>query len=367
VDAAISPIDAAWMRVALDLARRNTGSTYPNPCVGAVLVKDARLVAAAFSDKTGGPHAEARVLQAAGSDARGSTLYVTLEPCAHHGRTPPCADAIVRAGVARVCVSVGDPAPHVAGKGLAQLRRANIEVVDSCMEEEGRMVHRHYLHHLASGQPFVTLKIGASVDGQIACANGQSKWITGAASRKEAHRLRAIHHAIMVGARTAALDDPALTVRHVNGVDPLVVVLDPRGTLCDERPDAQCLKAGSTLFVSGANFARSQRHWQQKGVECIEMAVDERGHFDLATVLDRLGAATIRSVLVEGGGQLLGSFVRSAMYQELQLFRAPKILGQGRPAFAGLTYETVDACPRLVRKSVQPLGDDLHEVYEMIG
>ncbi|MCA9710351.1 MAG: bifunctional diaminohydroxyphosphoribosylaminopyrimidine deaminase/5-amino-6-(5-phosphoribosylamino)uracil reductase RibD, partial [Myxococcales bacterium] len=216
------------MQQAVRLARAGLGATYPNPCVGAVVVAEGRVLGAARSRPTGGPHAETQALARAGAAARGATMVVTLEPCGHVGRTPPCTRAIIEAGIRTVVVGVRDPAAHVDGKGIRALRRAGVEVIVGVGAKACGEVHEHYLHHARSGLPFVSLKAATSLDGRIATAGGDSKWITGEAARRHAHRLRAWHHAIAVGAETALRDDPRLDVRLVRGVDPIPVVFDGR-------------------------------------------------------------------------------------------------------------------------------------------
>ncbi|NVB41648.1 bifunctional diaminohydroxyphosphoribosylaminopyrimidine deaminase/5-amino-6-(5-phosphoribosylamino)uracil reductase RibD [Pseudenhygromyxa sp. WMMC2535] len=355
--------DRAFMRQAIRLARSGTGATYPNPCVGAVVVSRGEVVGKARSDVTGGPHAEVRALNQAGTRAREATLYVTLEPCSHRGRTPPCVDAILAAGISRVLVGVEDPAPHVAGAGVARLRKAGVEVEVGLLGEQVRELHAHYLHHVATGRPFVTLKLATSIDGRIATAAGDSKWITGEPARRSAHRLRALHHAVAVGAQTVIADDPRLDVRLARGRDPLPVVFDSRLRVASAGRPFNLLRAGVLFLHTPRASKRARLALERSGAEGLELPADADGRIDIEAAVERLGARELRSIMVEGGGQLLGSFVRAGAWQELWHYRAPLILGEGRPGFAGLSWPTVAEAPRLRALRQQRLGEDTLTVY----
>jgi diaminohydroxyphosphoribosylaminopyrimidine deaminase / 5-amino-6-(5-phosphoribosylamino)uracil reductase len=347
----------------LRLARSGTGATYPNPCVGAVVVRRGRVLGKARSDVTGGSHAEVRALREAGKAARGATLYVSLEPCNHRGRTPPCVDAIVAAGVARVVIALEDPARHVAGAGIARLRRSGVAVEVGLLGELGREVHRHYLHHVGTGQPFVTLKLATSIDGRIATPSGDSKWITGEASRRSAHRLRAGHHGIAIGAATVLADDPRLDVRLARGVDPLPFVFDPRLRVASAGRPFHLLRPGVVFLHTQRASQRARAALARSGAEGLEVPADRAGALDLDAALTLLGARELRSLMVEGGGRLVGAFMAAARWQELWLYQAPLVLGEGRPAIAGVAWERVAHAPhlRLVRR--RALGHDLLSVF----
>ena len=350
--------DEQWMGVALRFAAAGTGSTYPNPCVGAVVVKRGRLLGKARSDITGGAHAEVRALQAAGRAAKGATVYVTLEPCNHRGRTPPCVDALLAAGVVRVVVAIEDPAAHVAGAGIRRLRRAGLRVDIGLLGERAREVHAHYLHHVARRRPFVTLKLASSVDGRIATASGDSKWITGSAARRSAHKLRARHHGIAVGAATVLADDPALNVRLVRGVDPQPVVFDPRLRVAGSGRALQLLRPGVLFLHTARASKRARAALARSGAEGIELPASVTGKIDLERALDELGARDLRSLMVEGGGRLVGAFVGAGLWQQLWWYRAPVLLGEGRPAIAGVDWSRVADAPRMQQLRTQKLGED---------
>jgi diaminohydroxyphosphoribosylaminopyrimidine deaminase/5-amino-6-(5-phosphoribosylamino)uracil reductase len=356
--------DVEWMREALRLADSGTGATYPNPCVGAVVVRRGVVVGRGRSDATGGPHAEVRALAQAGDAARGATIYVTLEPCNHRGRTPPCVDALLAAGVARVVVAIEDPAPHVAGAGIRRLRRHGVDVELGLLAERAHAVHRHYLHHVAQRRPFVTLKLATSIDGRIATATGDSKWITGEPARRNAHRLRARHHAIAVGAATVLADDPRLDVRLVRGVDPLPIVFDPRLRVATAGRAFQLLRPGVLFLHTSRASARARAALAKAGADALEVPSEGNGKgIDIAAALDQLGAREFRSLMVEGGGRLIGAFMRACAWQELWIYRAPIVLGEGRPAVAGLELESVADAERLQLLRRRMLGEDELCIY----
>lgn len=347
--------DERLMRAALRLARAGTGATYPNPCVGAIVVRGDRVVGAGHSAATGGPHAEVRALRQAGEAARGASVYVTLEPCSHHGRTPPCTDALIAAEVAEVVVGVRDPARHASGRGFDLLRAAGVRVREGALAGACAGTHEHYLHHEATRRPFVTLKIASSLDGRIAAVSGDSKWITGEPARRVGHWLRARHHAIAVGVETLLRDDPALTVRLVAGVDPVPVIFDS-GLRCAAavRPP-QLVRAGTIAVHTERADAAARRVLEDRGVRCLAVAGDREGRVDIDAALQALGGLPVRSLLVEGGGRLLASFVAARGWQRWYWFHAPKLLGEGRPAAPGLCPAMVGEAPSfrpLLRASV---------------
>ncbi len=350
--------DAELMARAVRLAARGLGATYPNPSVGAIVVKNGEIVGSGRSAPTGGPHAEVLALRRAGAAARGSTLYVTLEPCCHEGRTGPCTRAIIEAGVRRVVVGITDPAPHASGRGFRILRRAGIEMVRGVEARACAAVHEHYLHHARHGIPFVTLKAACSLDGRIAMPGGHSKWITGARARAEGHRLRALHHAVAVGVNTVLLDDPRLDVRAVRGVDPIPVVFDTRLRSARARPTPAVLRSGALVLHTNLASASARRRIAKTGAEPVEIAADRHGRVSITAALRVLGRREIRSLLVEGGGGLLGAFVEQAAWQRFCLFHAPRLLGEGRPVLAGVSWPRVDAAPRVEVEAHRRVGED---------
>jgi len=346
------------MRRAAGLARRGLGATYPNPSVGAVLVQDGEVVTTGRTAPTGGPHAEARALAKAGTRARGGTLYVTLEPCSHHGRTPPCTDAIIAAGISRVVYGVDDVAAHASGRARGLLEAAGIEVEVGIGAPQCQAVHEHYLHHVQHRRPFVTLKTAASLDGRLSVASGDSKWITSAASRTLGHGLRAEHHAIAVGIGTVLADDPSLTVRMTKGTDPLRVVFDSHLRLAGALDRAVCAP-GTVVLHTAAARARDAERLQECGVETVRVQASKDGRVSVRAAVRALGRSGVRSLLVEGGGALVGAFAKAQAWDRWFWFTAPKVLGEGTPAVGGVSWTKVARTPELVVERRKSVGDDL--------
>jgi diaminohydroxyphosphoribosylaminopyrimidine deaminase/5-amino-6-(5-phosphoribosylamino)uracil reductase len=347
---------------ALRLAEQGIGLTSPNPMVGAVLVRGERVVGEGTHLRAGGPHAEAAALEAAGPAARGATCYVTLEPCAHFGRTPPCADALVRAGVSRVVAAIGDPHPEVDGRGLARLRAAAVTVAVGVREAEARALNRAFFCAVTDGRPHVTLKAAMSLDGKIASADGTSRWITGEAARLEAHRLRFAADAVLVGIGTVLADDPQLTVRHAGlpSKEPLRVVVDSRLRM---PADARILRSGDPGRVLVACVAPAPAGpaaaLRARGARVLELS-GEGGRVDLRELLEALRAREVIAVLAEGGGELGGALVEAGLVDRVAFFVAPRLLG-GREApgpLGGRGRSLKDALA-LVGVTTRRLGDDL--------
>ncbi|HEX9645909.1 MAG TPA: bifunctional diaminohydroxyphosphoribosylaminopyrimidine deaminase/5-amino-6-(5-phosphoribosylamino)uracil reductase RibD [Alphaproteobacteria bacterium] len=355
-----------FMRAALALARRGLGNTWPNPAVGCVLVRDEVVVGRGWTQPGGRPHAETEALRRAGPAARGATAFVTLEPCAHTGATAPCAEALVAAGIARCVVALEDPDPRVAGRGLAHLGDAGVEVALGCCADEAAALNAGYLMHRRQGRPMVTWKIASSLDGCIATAAGDSRWITGDAARARAHLLRARHDAVMVGARTAIADQPRLTCRlaGLEAASPVRVIADSRLRL--PLTDPLVTEAGAVpswvLALAGAERGR-KRAFTDAGVEVIEVAAGEGG-LDMATALAALARRGVTRLMVEGGGRLAASLLRADLVDRIAWFRAPIVLGgDGVPAAAALGLAEIAAGPRFRRTRLLPLDDDVLEDY----
>lgn len=361
--AAVEP--EAAMRAALAQARRASGRVWPNPAVGAVVLRGARVLGAGFTQPPGGPHAEVVAIRRAtlrhGAGAlRGATLAVTLEPCCHHGRTPPCTDAVRAAGIARVWVGQRDPHPRVAGRGLAQLRRAGLSVETGILAAECARQHRGFASTVERGRPFVTLKLAATLDGRIATARGESRWITGPMARSHVHRLRAACDAILIGAGTALADDPALTARRGARVvhRPVRVLLDTRLRV----PARARLYRGDPertwVFCSDAAAPARQRAIAATGARLLPIRA-RSGKIPLAAVLERLGREGLGSLLVEGGGTLAAAFVGEGLVDELLWFVAPRLLGADAvPALGALGASRLADAPALAIERVRRLGAD---------
>jgi diaminohydroxyphosphoribosylaminopyrimidine deaminase/5-amino-6-(5-phosphoribosylamino)uracil reductase len=321
------------MARALELAARARGRTAPNPMVGAVVVAGDEVVGEGYHARAGEPHAETLALAAAGDAARGADLYVTLEPCAHHGRTPPCVDAIVDAGVSRVFAAMRDPNPLVDGRGLARLREAGVQVKTGMLGDEAARLNEVYCKHVTTGLPHVTLKIGMSLDGKTATRSGDARWITGEESRRRVHELRNVSDAVLVGIGTILADDPDLTTR-LPGVEcrhPERVVIDSHLRIPNKARVLAHGTKGRTILVAGPNAPQARRReLRELGAEVIVVDGGER-RVEMAAVMGRLGAMGITSVLVEGGSEIAASCLDAGVVDTLVFFIAPLIIG-GRDA-----------------------------------
>jgi diaminohydroxyphosphoribosylaminopyrimidine deaminase/5-amino-6-(5-phosphoribosylamino)uracil reductase len=339
--------DERFMRRALALARRGLGKTSPNPAVGAVLVRKGRVVGEGWHKRAGGPHAEVFALR--GVNARGATLYLTLEPCSTWGRTPPCTEAIVAAGVKRVVVAARDPNPKHNGRGLKVLRDTGIRVEAGLLAGEAAGMNEGFNRWITTGMPLVIAKAGMSLDGKIATRTGDAKWITGEAARREGHRLRARVDAILVGTNTVVRDDPELTVRHgVRGQQPWRVVIDARGRVSRTAKVFRDEQRRRTLVLTtGLASAAWRRYLSRMSVEAIVLP-HKSGRVDLRAALKALGRRDITSVLVEGGGELLGSLFDARLVDRVALFYAPMVIG-GRGAVAAVAGDGVARIGNAVR------------------
>jgi diaminohydroxyphosphoribosylaminopyrimidine deaminase/5-amino-6-(5-phosphoribosylamino)uracil reductase len=357
-DAVQASRDRAYMRRALVLARRGWGRTAPNPMVGAVVVRDDDIVGEGWHARYGGPHAEVVALNAAGARARGGTLYVSLEPCAHAGKTPPCTDAILRAGVARVVCAVRDPNPIATG-GARKLEAAGIEISFGIEEADARELNAAFFHALTSPRPFITLKLATSIDSAITDASGRSQWLTGEDARRYVHRLRAGHDAVAVGAGTALADDPSLTVRSGRPprVPPTRIVFDRRARLRLDSKLVRTAREVPTVVVAADASSREARALADAGVRVIEGA-------DLDEALRALRSLEVRSILVEGGPILTGALLATAVVDRLVIFQAPIMLGAGaRSAFAHVPTHALPDAPRWRVVDRRMIGQDLMTVY----
>jgi diaminohydroxyphosphoribosylaminopyrimidine deaminase/5-amino-6-(5-phosphoribosylamino)uracil reductase len=352
------------MRRAIELAARADHLTSPNPMVGAVVVDAAgEPVGEGYHARAGEPHAEKIALERAGTRARGGTLYVTLEPCCHHGRTPPCTEAVIAAATARVVVAMEDPDPRVRGAGIAALRAAGIEVEVGIEREASERLNRFYLKHRRTGMPWVTVKFGASLDGRIATRTGESRWITSKAARDEGHRLRQRHDAILVGAHTVLADDPELTNRLPDATrQPLRVVVDSRLRIAETARVLQDQKNAPTLVITTAAAPADRREaLARTGAELVELPADQTGRADPRSLLEMLAGRGILSVLVEGGAFVNGALFDAGLVDGVVAFLAPIVIGgTGAPgAVGGEGVGKLAEAHRLVNLEVGRIGDDL--------
>jgi diaminohydroxyphosphoribosylaminopyrimidine deaminase/5-amino-6-(5-phosphoribosylamino)uracil reductase len=350
-----------YMRMALSFAMRGTGAVSPNPRAGCVLVDEGveggKLVSWGYHRQFGAPHAEAEALKKAGERAKGCTLYVNLEPCAHTGKTPPCVNAIIDAGVSRVVVGMKDPNPKVNGAGFEALERAGIEVIAGVLEEECRWVNRGFIRAMTLGRPWVTVKAAVSSDGKIALENGESKWISGSESRVRSHLLRAGNDAIMVGVGTILSDNPALSVRDVDGSSPVKVVVD-RDLRTPE--DANVLGGGKCVFLTGPSPDESKAEaFARRGARVIRQKEETGAHIPIDWILREICALGVNQLMVEGGSEVISSMIKSGAVDEYSIFIAPKVLGSGIGFSDSVSFANMDDTVSMKRMKVRKIGDDI--------
>lgn len=360
----MSELDHAWMARALQLARKGLYSTHPNPRVGCVIVKDGVPVGEGWHVRAGEPHAEVHALRQAGEAARGATAYVTLEPCSHHGRTPPCAEALVKAGVGRVVAAMQDPNPQVAGRGLERLRAVGIEVSCGVLESEARALNAGFIKRMEHGVPYVRAKLAMSLDGRTAMASGESQWITGPAARAEVQRLRAQASVVLTGADTVLMDNARLTVRAAElGLDASTTALamqrPPLRVLIDGRLrvplTAPFFQAGSSLVASTSDEQAAR--YQAGGHELLALPTPE-GRVDLPGLLRELADRGVNEVLLEAGPQLAGAFAAHGLIDEYQLFVAAKFLGSSARPLLDLPLERMSEARELRIGDIRAVGED---------
>ena len=352
--------DEHYMKLALKLAAKGRGYASPNPMVGAVLVRDDRIIGQGYHQCCGENHAEVNAIQSATENVTGSTLYVTLEPCCHSGKTPPCTDRIIQHKIARVVIGVVDSNPLVSCQGINGLQSAGIEIKTGVLEDECRDLNEVFFHFMETGLPFVTVKYAQTLDGRIATATGQSQWISSPASLKLAHQLRAEHDAILVGIGTVLKDNPALTVRRVRGRNPLRIVVDSKLTISADANVMQNLSKAPTVIVT--TKTSSDPRYQtlaSAGAELITVDSDEGNHVDLKKLFHLLAARNISSVLIEGGAQIITSILKANLANRLVAVIAPKILGKGIEAIGELDIRDLKEAKILSVRSVLKKGADV--------
>ncbi len=353
------------MTHALALGRRGMGHVWPNPAVGCVIVQSGRVVGRGWTAKGGRPHAETQALAQAGPLARGATAYVTLEPCAHHGKTPPCAEALVSAGISRVVVASDDPDERVAGRGIAILEAAGIDVCRGVMQDQSDLDHAGFLLRVTQNRPFVTLKLACSLDGRIATASGESKWITGALARRHVHAMRATHDAVMVGAGTVRADDPSLTVRDMGVADQPVRVIVSRKLDLPRQSKLVQTAQDSPVWVLHGGEDKSGRaeNWTKAGATCFETPVSN-GRISMIGALNTLANQGITRVYCEGGGTLAASLLQADLVDQLVVYNAGLMIGaEGMPALAAMGIDALAQAPRLELSGVTRLGNDIEHIW----
>jgi len=356
--------DSFFMKLALDLARGTLGQTSPNPVVGAVLVKDGQIIGMGAHLKAGEPHAEVHAIEMAGDQAIGSVLYVTLEPCSHYGKTPPCSDLVIKTGIKKVFVATTDPNPQVAGKGIERMKKAGIEVEVGMLQEEARDLNKVFFYNIQSGLPYVTLKSAASIDGKTATVTGESRWITGEEARLDVHHFRHQHDGIMVGVNTVLKDNPSLTTRLVEGgKNPIRIILD---THLRTPLDAKIItdQKAPTWIITGADVDRKREiQLSELGIEVMKM---ESQKISIKEMLAALGKRGITSLFVEGGAEVHGSFLKERAFQQIITYIAPKLIGgKNAPAsFGGQGIEQIGDAVSLNIIQVDLIGSDIRIIAE---
>lgn len=353
--------DQEYMSLALKLALGMRGQTSPNPMVGCVIVRDGEIVGIGSHLKAGGPHGEIHALQMAGDKAHGATAYVTLEPCSHHGKTPPCADALIRHGIQKVVVAAMDPNPLVAGRGIEKLRQAGIHVVTGVLANEATRLNEVFNKFITTGQPFVTVKTASTLDGKVATETGSSRWITGEEARLDVHRLRNIHDAILVGVNTVIMDNPQLTTRLPGGEvkNPIRIIMDTTLRIPLQARVLNDKEAPTWLITTDRADSGKKRWLEEKGVRVFSTGGEPK--VDVNRMLEILGQESVSSLLVEGGSQINSAFLHARAIDKVISYIAPKLVaGQGAPTpFGGTGIEEMGNAVALRNFQVETLGVDL--------
>lgn len=360
-------IEKKYMELAIELAKNGLGLVSPNPLVGAVIVKDSEIISTGFHRKYGELHAEREALKSCGYKAEGADIYVTLEPCCHYGKQPPCTDAIISSGIKRVIIGSSDPNPLVAGKGIAQLKAAGIEVIENFMKKECDELNTDFFHYIKSGRPYTIMKYAMTLDGKIATYTGESKWITGEAARENVHKDRHKYAAIMVGIGTVINDDPMLTCRIDGGINPIRIICD---TELRTPPNCNIAKTAShirTIIATASDDFDKISRLKSSGCEILKVSTCN-GHIDLKELMKRLGEMKISSVIIEGGSKLNWSAVEAGVVNRLQVYIAPKIFGgtDSPSPIGGEGIPTPADTLKLSAPVIHRFGDDIMLECEVI-
>lgn len=355
--------DEQYMKLALELAKTTTGQTSPNPMVGAVVVKKGEVVGVGAHLKSGTAHAEVHALQMAGENAKGATLYVTLEPCSHYGKTPPCADLIIAKKIKKVVIATADPNPQVAGRGIEKLRKAGIEVKVGLLAEEAAELNKFFFHFMKTKRPYVTIKTAMTLDGKIATTTGDSQWITGEEARKDVHYDRHKHDAILVGVGTVVADNPRLTTRLPNGgKNPIRIILDSKLKTPLESNVTNVQEAPTWIFTTNEADEKKKEQLLERGVRVFVLQ-----QLEIKEVLKTLGKENVMSVYVEGGATVNGSLLKERAFNQLITYISPKLVGgeMAPTSFGGDGIKKLTEAVRLQIRSVEKVGDDIKVIAEV--
>ncbi|HEX2961672.1 MAG TPA: bifunctional diaminohydroxyphosphoribosylaminopyrimidine deaminase/5-amino-6-(5-phosphoribosylamino)uracil reductase RibD [Ignavibacteriales bacterium] len=354
--------DESYIKLALEIAKKGRGNVSPNPMVGAILVKNEKIIGAGFHEHFGGNHAEINAIQNAKQDVAGSTLYVNLEPCSHYGKTPPCTEAIIKNKIKKVVIGTLDMNPLVSGSGIRALKDAGIEVKVGVLENECVALNKFFFKHISKQLPYVTLKVAQTLDGRIADLSGDSKWITSLNSRRYVHDLRSQYDAVLVGTKTVKIDDPNLTVRFIEGRNPKRVVVDSSLKLNLKLKLFVNNIDGNLLLLTSRKSADKKRKLEKLkalGVEILFVKENKDGTLNLKHALEELGKNKISSVLVEGGRKIYTSFIKEGLFDDMVVFISPKIIGEGLPAVDKLGIHSIRKSMKLRVRAVEKLGEDV--------
>ena len=352
--------DEYYMRRALKLAKKGEGRASPNPMVGAVIVKDGRIIGEGYHACCGENHAEINAIERCVEAIAGADFYITLEPCTHYGKTPPCVDALIKHKPGRVVIGTLDPNPLVAGQGIVLLQKQGIETLVGVLEAECQLLNEKFFKFMTTGLPFVTLKYAQTLDGRIATATGHSRWISSPESLRYAHRLRGAHDAILVGSGTVLLDDPELTVRLVKGRNPLRIVLDSRLRISLESRILQNQNQTRTMIVTTEKAAKGKlKRLKDMGIELLCTNTTQKGEINLSDLFMKLGQKGVSSVLVEGGSSVITSVIRKGLADKLVVIIAPKIVGKGIEGVGDLGITSMDQAMTLHQHKFRKLGQDI--------
>jgi diaminohydroxyphosphoribosylaminopyrimidine deaminase / 5-amino-6-(5-phosphoribosylamino)uracil reductase len=354
--------DESYIQLTIEIAKKGEGSVSPNPLVGCVITKNNKIIGAGYHQKFGEEHAEINAINSATESLEGSTLFVNLEPCNHHGKTPPCVDRIIKEKIKRVVIGTLDINPLVSGNGVKALKKAGIEVKVGVLEKECLELNKFFFKYISKKLPYVTLKAAQTLDGLIADMDNYSEWISSEQSRKYVHSLRAKYDAVLIGSETARIDNPKLTVRIVEGRNPYRIILDSRLDLNPELNVFKINKDKKTILVTIADYASKKnkiKKFEQLGVKMIFVKKNHNGRVHLKSTIKEMAKIGIASILVEGGSKTFSSFVKQELFDDIMMFISPKILGNGVKTFSELSFRNLDSALKLKIKSNEIIGEDV--------
>lgn len=360
--------DTEYMQRAVELAKKGIGFVNPNPLVGAVIVKNGRIIGEGWHERYGQPHAERNALKNCSESPENADIYVTLEPCCHHGKNPPCTEALIQAGIQKVYTGSDDPNPLVAGKGIQQLRDAGIEVITGVCKSECDQLNRIFFHYITTKTPYCMMKIAMTADGKTATRTGESQWITGESSRYHVHEIRKQFSAIMCGIGTVIADDPSLTCRIENPSHPIRIICDTNLNIPEKCNILRTAKEIPTIIATSSYDDSKMQKIQDSGAQVLQIPAYE-GHINLKLLMQKLGEQGIDSVLLEGGANLHESALRAGIVQHIQIYIAPKIFGgdSAKPAIGGLGIAEVGEAYRLSAPEIHQYGEDILLDYDVLG